>query len=184
MTTGDLTQVVQLQMARFDPPGTTYIPGLRENLYGKFTINVGVFVPEVHDLVGVGVPKSLIREVDCCIRSRIGTLAPEGRDIWWQIRADRELVEDLWKRLDRDAFPFFKRFETRDAILEELLPATRPRHIGSYPPRIVCAIILAKRGVMADARALLAAQAEETAHPQHSSYVKELAERMGLGGLD
>jgi hypothetical protein len=47
-TTSDgLTQVVNLQMGRFDPPGTTYVPGLRDNLYGKFTVNLGAFVPEV-----------------------------------------------------------------------------------------------------------------------------------------
>lgn len=35
-TTADgLTHVVGFQMGRFDPPGTTYIPGLRENLYGR-----------------------------------------------------------------------------------------------------------------------------------------------------
>ena len=39
-TTSDgLTEVVRLQMGSFDPPGTAYIPGLRENLYGKFTVN-------------------------------------------------------------------------------------------------------------------------------------------------
>ena len=36
------------QMGAFDPPGTTYIPGLRENLYGLFTINLGVYVPDVY----------------------------------------------------------------------------------------------------------------------------------------
>jgi len=40
-TTHDgLTQVLNFQMGSFDPPGTTYIPGLRENLYGKFTVNL------------------------------------------------------------------------------------------------------------------------------------------------
>ena len=46
-TSDGLTEVVHIQMGSFDPPGTTYIPGLRENFYGKFTVNLGVFVPEV-----------------------------------------------------------------------------------------------------------------------------------------
>ena len=37
-TSDGLTEVVKLQMGRFDPPGTTYFPGLRENLYGKFNL--------------------------------------------------------------------------------------------------------------------------------------------------
>src|SRR5262249_2342361 len=37
--TGDgLTQVVSIQMGASDPPGTAYIPGLRENLHGLFTV--------------------------------------------------------------------------------------------------------------------------------------------------
>jgi hypothetical protein len=46
-TSDGMTEVVQIQMGSFDPPGTTYVPGLRENRYGKFAINLGVFVPEV-----------------------------------------------------------------------------------------------------------------------------------------
>jgi hypothetical protein len=30
-TSDRLTEVVQIQMGSFDPPGTTYVPGLREN---------------------------------------------------------------------------------------------------------------------------------------------------------
>ena len=47
ITTDGLTQVLNVQMGSFDPPGTTYHPGLRENLYGWFTINLGIYVPEV-----------------------------------------------------------------------------------------------------------------------------------------
>ena len=47
-TTDDgLVQVINIQMGASDPPGTVYIPGLRENLYGWFTVNLGVYVPEV-----------------------------------------------------------------------------------------------------------------------------------------
>ncbi len=42
-----ITQVIEFQLARFDPPGTQYV-GFRQNLYGKFTVNVGVYVPELH----------------------------------------------------------------------------------------------------------------------------------------
>jgi hypothetical protein len=39
-TTEDgLTEVVNIQMGVWDPPGTTYIPGLRENLHGLFMVN-------------------------------------------------------------------------------------------------------------------------------------------------
>ena len=40
-TEPDLTQVLTFQMGAHQPPGTE-IPGLRENLYGAFTINLGL----------------------------------------------------------------------------------------------------------------------------------------------
>ena len=36
----------------FDPPGTVYVPGLTQDLYGKFTVNLGVYVPEVAEYQG------------------------------------------------------------------------------------------------------------------------------------
>src|SRR5881296_2919360 len=81
LTVDGLTHVVNLQMGTFDPPGTTYIPGLRENLYGSLTLNLGVFVPEVARVDQETPPKS-VREYHCCIRTRLGELGPEGRDLW------------------------------------------------------------------------------------------------------
>jgi len=86
-TSDDLTEVIQLQMGSFDPPGTTYIPGLRENRYGMFTVNLGVFVPEVAEQYGSGAPKSFIQEYHCCVRTRLPLLGPEHRDVWWEISA-------------------------------------------------------------------------------------------------
>jgi Domain of unknown function (DUF4304) len=70
-TSDRLTEVVQIQMGSFDPPGTTYVPGLRENRYGKFTINLGVFVPEVAERQGQKPPNSFVREYHCCVRTRL-----------------------------------------------------------------------------------------------------------------
>lgn len=55
-TTDGLTHVVGFQMGSFDPPGTTHIPGLRENLYGRFAVNLGVYVPEVAVITGAARP--------------------------------------------------------------------------------------------------------------------------------
>ena len=179
-TTSDgLTEVVHIQMGSFDPPGTTYIPGLCENLYGKFTVNLGVFVPEVAEQQGHRPLNSFVREIHCCVRTRLGRLGSEPRDIWWDIRRDDALTEELRQRLISDAI---RKFETRDAILAELLTATRSPSIT--PPRIVCAIILAARGRTNDARSLLAEQAKETRNPGHPAYVRSLAERLGLAPLD
>jgi hypothetical protein len=183
-TTGDgLTQVVQFQMGRFDPPGTTFFPGLRENLYGKFTVNLGVYVPEVAQFLGGGEAHSFVQEPYCCVRARLGELGPEHEDRWWELQQSDEVTAELWERLKRDGFPFLGRFETRDAILMEWLHIANSPYADN-PARIVCAIILVKRGQQADARALLAAQARETRNPGHPAYVRSLADRLGVGELD
>jgi hypothetical protein len=178
-----LTEVVQLQMGSFDPPGTAYIPGLRENLYGKFTVNLGVFVPEVAEHYGAGAPKSFVREYHCCVRTRLAILGPERRDVWWDIRGDVSIAQDLLRRITRDAMPFFREFDTRDAILAQWLAVPKSPY-AIVPPRIVCAIILAERGWPDDARALLTAQARETTNAGHPAYVRRLADKLGLGRLE
>jgi hypothetical protein len=183
-TSDGLIQVIQIQMGSFDPPGTTYIPGLRQNLYGKFTINLGVYVPEVAEYYVSGAAGPFIQEIRCCLRARLGTLGPEKADVWWAIRQDDELDREIKLRLERDALSFFKQFGTRDAILAELQGMTTPPFAASGPPRIICAIILAKRGLTTEARSLLASQARETRNPGHPAYVRALAERLGLGALD
>ncbi len=181
--TGDgLTEVLQLQMGSFDPPGTAYIPGLRENLYGMFTVNVGVHVPEVAmSLIGVQ-PRSFVQEYNCCVRTRLGALAPDHKEVWWYIRQDDRVITDVWKRIRRDAFPFLERFESRDAILGEWTGVAENPDIG-FPPRIVCAVILAARGGSDEAQKLLAAQANETSNAGHAAYVRTLARKLGLGDL-
>lgn len=181
-TSDDLTDVIQLQMGSFDPPGTTYIPRLRENRYGMFTVNLGVFVPEVAEQYGSGAPKSFIQEYHCCVRTRLPLLGPEHRDVWWEIGSNDALVQEMLRRLTRDALPFFKQFESRDAILREWLGVAKSP-FAIIPPRIACAIILVRRGQNDDARALLAAQAQETLNPGHPAYVRKLSEKLGLGDL-
>lgn len=71
-TTEDgLIQVVNIQMGPSDPPGTTYIPGLRENLHSLFTVNLGVYVPEVAIHYGGGEAKSWVQDYHCCVRARL-----------------------------------------------------------------------------------------------------------------
>jgi hypothetical protein len=131
ITSDGLTEVVKLQMGSFDPPGTTCIPGLCDSLYGKFTVNLGVFVPEVAEQYGSGASKSFVQEYHCCVRTRLTLLGPERKDVWWDIQGDQALAQDLLQRLTRDAIPFFRKFETRDAILSEWLAVPHP---GSYVP--------------------------------------------------
>lgn len=183
-TTDDgLTQVVSLQMGASDPPGTTYIPGLRENLHGWFTVNLGVYVPEVARHHGGGEAGAFVQEYHCCVRARLGEVGPERKDLWWKITSASSLLEEIEARLQRDALPYLDRHASRDAVLRACRKSTGALGSAGSPARIVAAIILAERGDEAGARALLARQAQERRNPGHPAYVRSLADKLGLGAL-
>ena len=174
-------------MAGADPPGTTYIPGLRENMYGLFTINIGVYVPEVAVLQHGRGAKNFAHEYNCCVRTRLGANLAENQDTWWRIVSDAAVVESVVNLIRSDAMPFFERFGTREKILKECYATNfdRMRVPLFSPPKIVCGIILAERGEIAKAHKLLAEQFKEneTEHPGHAEHVQGLAAKMGLPDL-
>jgi hypothetical protein len=192
ITADGLTHVVNFQKERFDPPGTTSIPGFRENLYGKFTINVGVYVPEVQLFGSGGKEPKFVAEYYCCVRERLGTLGPERVDIWWELKKEpdsvEEVVNEIRQRLEVDAFPFLARFETREALLSELLSGPSTASYRSPRSRVDCAIILAARGQRSEAHDLLAAHRaahiRERGHPGHLKYLEDLAVELGLENLE
>ena len=175
-------------MGPSDPPGTTYIPGLRQNLHGLFAVNLGVYVLEVGRATK-NLATSWVQDYHCCIRSRLAELMGfPGKELWWEARADTEVIAGVRERIHQLAFPFLNRYGSRDGIIEEL--GGRSDHFAAdRPPRIVLAIILLERGQKDNARQLLAAQAREAekrVEPigrHHAAYVRELAGRLGLGEL-
>lgn len=183
VTEDGLTQVINFQMGSSDPPGTTYIPGLRENLYGLFTVNLGIYIPEVAELHEGGPAKAWVREYHCSIRARLGNASGSTQDIWWHVRGTPDVVQDVQSLLVIFGFVFLDRFSSRDLILAEL-KGHGDNLVHCAVPRIVSAIILAKRGNSAAARALLTAQSLEVRHNRHHpACVRQLAQRMGLGDI-
>lgn len=108
------TQVLTFQMGAFDPPGTVEIPGLRPNLYGRFTVNLGVFVPAL-TRSGLG-PRPWYSEYHCQLRARIGQLLPEHSDVWWRLdHSDAEA--DVLEAVREYALPWLSRLTSyRDVI--------------------------------------------------------------------
>jgi len=181
-TTGDgLTQVVELQMGRFEPPGHVEAAGLNRISYGKFTLNLGVYIPEAAEASGI-VAKGFVRETFCAIRARIGSLAPDRHDVWWNIDdAAAPLVEELQNRLQYHGLPFLETFNSRDSVLQEC-HATAYEYPVFFPvQRMVCAAILVRFGRPDEARTLFVEHLTATAdRPRHAPYVYAFAERLGL----
>jgi hypothetical protein len=184
ITEDGLTQVVHIWMGPSDPPGTTYVPGLTANYHGLFTVNLGVYVPEVDKYHIGGDTRSWVQDTQCCIRAGLREAAGEDRTSWWHARAEPAVIEDVCRLLESAGFPFLERFSTRDRILAEWADRSENQYAASRPPRIVMAIILAVRGEKERARALLALQVRETLNPGHPDSVRKLAQRLGIGPID
>jgi hypothetical protein len=177
-----LTHVINFQMGRFDASDPNYTPGFRKNLYGKFTINVGVYVPEVATARHGSLHRGFAQEVECSVRVRLGHLSGEPSDQWWDLPADANIKSELLLRLERDAFTFLARLGTRDSLVHELQSSPEIAAIGE-PPRITCAIILAHQGEFHRARALLTSQVQSTRSAKHHEYVQQIAERIKVGRI-
>jgi hypothetical protein len=152
-----LVQVVTFQMGAHQPPRTREIAGLRENLYGFFTINLGLHLDEVREVderrpkprpsflreEDVPPPRprpTFFREGDCHVVVRLGSLLPVSADTWWSLGLNEDELVALLRRLLADhALPFLDRFRSRDALLDAWHggdPAVRytPRFtIGRHP---------------------------------------------------
>src|ERR1700722_3483316 len=72
-----IVQVINLQSGQH-PIGEHYIiPGIRESFYGRFTVNMGVLIEEVHNLNFPSKP--FYNEYHCQIRKRLPELS-QGQD--------------------------------------------------------------------------------------------------------
>jgi Domain of unknown function (DUF4304) len=190
-----LTQVLTFQMGAHQPPGTHEIEGLRENLYGAFTINLGLHIAEV-DHVGNSLPRprpsflraedmpkpkpppKFFREGHCQVTKRIGQLFPDPADRWWRLDLpDGELAELVRKLIREYALPFFDHLGSRRALLDAWHagdPAVR------YTPKFTIAIVHAKRGENQIAEKLLTAELDETDHPAVAESIIAAASELGL----
>ncbi len=185
ITSDGITQVIEFQMGRFDPPGTHYV-GFKKNWYGKFTVNVGVYVPELHEYIFPGARLSFIHEYDCWVRERLGHLGPEGQDIWWELEAIPQQAADVFNRIERDALPFLAKFETREAILEQWMPdrsiagETDFARFTRSREKLACGVILATQGQCDEAKLCLRAALEYKPDHPSSANIRKFLEELEL----
>ena len=111
-----MIHVVNFQVGRY-PIGDYTIPGFRENLYGYFTINLGIFLPCVFEAEHGAMSKRVIQEYDCQIRERLGTLET-GQDSWWPLEeSPKQISSTIVNRLKKFAIPFFLNFTNYESVL-------------------------------------------------------------------
>ena len=114
----DLVQVVHFQRGSHLPPGATEIPPIRRNVYGKFTINLGVYVPDLARRLG-RIPKGdWTHEYDCHLRQRIGQLLSQPADTWWSLDDPDAAAHTTERALRELALPWLDSVATKDEIFD------------------------------------------------------------------
>jgi hypothetical protein len=178
-----LIHVINFQMGPFDPPGTAEIPGLRPNLYGRFTINLGVWLPGLTEQ-GSTAPAQhstcFINDYNCHLRARIGELLPEAADTWWRLSAPADqLAAIVSSAITGHALPWLARFSTWDDTLRQLEAAPADPNWFMSPPRLTAMRVRLARGEHADAKRDFAehmdAWMKNPRNPSHLEFLAEIA---------
>ncbi len=112
-----IIQVINFQSGQY-PIGENYVvPGIRENLYGKFVVNLGVCVESLYQFQSPTETKKYYKEYDCQIRDRLGTLL-KGQDYWWTITDDNtKIAEEIIIGLETKGFEWFSGVNTKGKIV-------------------------------------------------------------------
>jgi len=106
-----LIQMIDVQFGRWSP---------------NFTLNCGVYVPGVTSAYCNTSDPPRPKLVDCCIKVRVGMLAPSQRDVWWEVtdeddsEKETRIVAEVRSAVTDLALPFVERFETVHDIVRFL----------------------------------------------------------------
>jgi hypothetical protein len=175
-----IVHVLSFQMGAFDPPGTVEIPGLRPNLYGKFTVNLGVYAPAMQR--SGASPSGWVNEYNCQLRMRLGQLLPEHFDVWWNL-GHIDAAEDVARAIDEHGLPWLDRLGSYAAILR-VYEAEGRTGLGLHPaaPLDIADLHLAL-GQVAEARAVLAKYVAQKHQPGHAEYIAKYLTEWGLTDL-
>ena len=178
-TTDGLIQTIAFQSGSYAPfavdvPSMGFYPN---SFYGKFTVNFGVFVPEVAHLLEKR-EASFIHEYHCewALRGRIGGESTD-KEIWLSLSdVPTTTVEALIPILEQYCFAFLDKLESREQVVAYL--KTRSK---SSNDRVVLAMILLNQEKKAEAVALLKEQYQASEdHKGHREYLINLANRLEL----
>jgi hypothetical protein len=147
-----IVQVISFQMGAFDPPGTVEIPGLRPNLYGRFTVNLGVFLEAVMPYDKTPPPKSFVNDYNCHIRRRIGELLDNPTDYWWPLDT-ATAAPAIQELIDTRVAAWMEHFSTWQRILTDLeAVAPDSRAVRGEPDKLLATWMLLVEGNQAKAQ--------------------------------
>ena len=145
---------------RLQPDGIMHVINFqmgqnRSILRGKFTVEIGVFIPEVYKALSEKVVPKFVTSTHCIERERLGVLGKEGKDLWWDL-ADNEISigNEALKQLLENGEPYLFRFGSREKLLS-IWEEERLQKKLSERKVLIMAIILSCNGKKKRANELL-----------------------------
>jgi len=112
-----LIEVINFQSGRHEFGNV--IPGFRENLYGNFTLNLGICIPEYYKHQ-YNKTKKFYQEYDCSVRSRIGSLINNGEDVWWELKQSylKDQIDRIKQLLNDVGLKWLEQLNSREKIYQ------------------------------------------------------------------
>jgi hypothetical protein len=150
-------------------------------LHGQFTINLGIFVPEVWNAVADGSVPDFIQEYYCEVRTRLGSLA-FTKDVWWDLRGDVDKASAEVRRLMADiGLHYLDQLSTRAAILNEFRRQrdSRTGHIHSRAVLGMAAIYCAQ-GDLVSAQMVVNRECRHLRGYAVAATIQDVCERLNL----
>jgi hypothetical protein len=153
---------------------------------GSFTVNLGIFVPEVSRAVHGDDVTGDPHEYDCILRERIGFLGANGKprlvgqDEWWKFDNATDLTalaEKVARDIETKALNYFERYRTYADMMGDI--ARGESGIAAVPNAAALAVLMGDKD---KAQQLIekAAQAEQPYANRVRRDRARIAERLGL----
>lgn len=176
-----IVQVISFQMGAKLPPGTRPIPGLRPDLHGRFTVNLGVAIEEAW-IVRLGSKDGFagfVNDYDCEIRTRLGRILGAAEDTWWSLDAPRDAVDSVGDSIVGPGLGWLTDRGTRSGILS----IWERQGLSALPMPTPIPIVMMLRHLGRETRAIDLFNSyydSITDHPSHKQYLRELAESQAI----
>lgn len=91
------------------------LSGFNSAKEAKFTINIGISIPLLRAAWGSPAVEGALKEYDCELRTRIGSLLPDKNDKWWTVSSGsdpQELVHEVFGDISEYALPWLSKLKT------------------------------------------------------------------------
>ena len=174
-----IVHVINFQSGEY-PVGDNYIiPGIRESYYGKFTVNLGVFVNDIYEVTQGQPTENFIPEYICQIRTRLPELT-NNNDDWWTVGDNYiQVANEITNELTTDAFKWFSNFTDREKIIKSL-QNKRIKNLYVRTGKLNAALIQIKIDRDKGEELLREHYKLSSKHKPHQEYVVELAKKVGV----